>query len=501
MTNERSTSHWKAWTGIILVGMVGLVAGIAFSTLGCSAPAAHTNDLGPKTKGIPVTFTHAKKGVLERLSTQPGSIEAYESVQLFAKVAGFLKTQNVDIGDRVKKEQILAPPFLGASTAGLVGSPLANGPFLAASPLIAGRAQILAVVDVPELETQVQRNRAAVDQAKAHVTQMKARVTCAKADLDAAIAAVTQSQAAAKSAAAWVRYRSKQLKRMEELLVLKSIDERLVDENKERYEASIETELSAKEAITTSKARVKSCEAKIDQAEADVVEADSEVRVAKAELARIEVQLAFATITSPFDGVVTERNFFPQDFVRSANEGSAHKPLLVVQRTDLMRVVVHVPARDAPYAHPGKSAIVEIDELPGKKLDAKISRTGNSLDTQTRTMRVELDLPNPTGKICHGMYGKVTIVLDRSTDKLSIPSSCLVGKAHDGVGTVYVIQDHHAHLREVRLGIDNGLRVAVLDGIKVEDEVIVQPGNALAEDIAVTPSASDEEASKADTDH
>ena len=115
---------------------------------------------------------------------------------------------------------------------------------------------------------------------------------------------------------------------------------------------------------------------------------------------------------------------------------------------------------------------------------------------QTRLMRVEIDVDNPTGKIAQGMYGRVTIVLEKSTDLLSIPSACLVGKTKGNKGKVYVVRDGHAQLVTVRLGADNALRVIVLAGLKGDDEVVLQPGNALAEGTAVHPTLWDEAPAK-----
>lgn len=461
MTNNNPALWWKIGTGLGVLVAAGLIAGAFYWNTGRPTQAAQAEEAGSKVRSIPVKFINPKKGALERLSTQPGTVQAYASVRLFSKVPGFLKELNVDIGDRVK------------------------------------RGQVLAVVDVPELKAHVLRASAAVDQAKAKVRQMKARENSAKADLDAAKSAVVQAEATAKSAAAWVRYRSLQHQRLKELFALRSIEEKLVDESKERKEASIETELSAVAAIVTTKAKVVAADAKVDAAQADVVEAESEVRVAQAELTRAEVQVAFATITAPFDGVVVHRSLFPGDFVRSANEGGGHEPLLTVHRTDVMRVVVQIPDRDVLFADKGDAAIVDIHALGGKAIHAKISRIAQSEDPQTRLMHVEIDLPNPTGKICHGMYGNVSIVLDKSVDQLSIPSACLVGKSQGGVGEVYVIRDKHARLVKVRLGIDNGLRVAVLSGLKAEDEVIVQPGSALSEDVLLNPTEAVEVSGKA----
>ncbi len=410
----------------------------------------------PQPVAVPVTVIHPRKGAMERLTTQPGSVHAFESVQLYAGVSGFLKTQNFLIGARVKK------------------------------------GQVLAVVDVPDLEKKAERDQAAVDQAKSKVDQMTARVLSARAEADAAEAAVKQAEASAKSAAAWLRYRQKQLVRYQELFALKSIDERLVDEKKEQYEASVETEQAALAAITTTKAKLVASNAKIQQAQADVEAAQSEVAVARADLARINVLVSYATVTAPFDGVITYRSMFPGDYVRAANEGGA-VPLYTVQRTDVMTVVVMVPDRDVVYTDVGDLATLELDALPGMKFSGKISRLAESQDPQTRLMRVEIDIPNTTGKIKNGMYGRVTIVLDKAADTLSIPTSCLASKSQNGAtGTVYVIRGGHAHPVSVNLGQDNGVRVTIAAGLNASDDVVLHPGNALADGAQVTSTFWDE---------
>jgi HlyD family secretion protein len=475
--NMRKRSHWFLSISALVVVIVGLTWGIPRLTRSKPLPVAHAGEPKavqdpdpepdpdpeqPETK-IPVKVVHPIKGVLERLSTQPGSIQAYESVRLFAKVPGFLKWQNVvtekgerplDIGDKVK------------------------------------RGQRLAVVDVPELESQLKRAKAGIKLALSRVDQMKARATSAEASLKAAKAAVTKAEAMERSAAAWVRYRSLQYDRMQILFKSKSIEEKLVDEYKEHLEASIETELSAKETITASKANVDAGLAKIEEAKADVEAAKSEVEVAEAEYEKIHVQVSFATIYAPFDGVITQRRFVPGDYIRSGNEGG-NEPLLTVDRTDLFRVVVQIPDRDVPFTDPGDAAFVQLDALPGEKLPAKVSRIASYEDPQTRLMKIELDLPNPTGKIRHGMYGQVTIVLDPEKELLSIPSSCIVGKVEDGKGIVYAVRDGHAQRLAVRLGTDNGLRVAILGGLTREDEVILHPGSTISDGVEVAPTPVD----------
>jgi HlyD family secretion protein len=450
--------RWVTWwllSGLTLLGL--LMASGYFLGRGALSPnvaAQPQDDPSAVARKVHVQVTHPRKGEMDRTTRQPGSVFAFESIELYAGVSGFLKTLNVDIGDRTKKGQALAQ------------------------------------VDVPDLEKQVQRNAAMVEQARARVSQMKARAVSTRAEWDAARATVPRAEAMLKSKSAELLYRQKQLQRMRELAVARAIEDKLVDEATSHRDAVREAELAAQEGVTTAKANVAAMAAKILAADADVQEAEAQVKVAQAELEKSQVFVQFATVRAPFDGIITKRNFFPSDFVRAANEGGAHIPLLTVQRTDLMRVVVQIPDRDVPYCDPGDPALVEIDALPGQKLPAKVSRIALSEDHDTRLMRVEIDLPNPTGKICNGMYGKVTIILEKS-ELLTVPPSCLVGQAQDAKGQVYVVRDGRAHLIPVTIGADNGLQVAIVNGLAMNDEVILRPGSDIADGTLVTVSSSE----------
>lgn len=442
---QKQRQLFGIWGTIIgVLGFIVLAGGalLLFRGSRSASASAHEPKAAPERPGgARVEVVRPAKGAMDRTTTQPGTVQSFQSVQLYAGVAGYLKSQTVDIGDHVK------------------------------------RGQELARVDVPELEKQVQRHASAVDRARAVVQQMKARVASAKADLLAANAAVVQAEAIFKSKGAELRFRQKQLERMRDLFAQRSIDERLVDEKQEQRDAAAETENAARAAIATTRAQVAAANAKIQQAESDVVEAEAEVKVAQADLEKAQVLVRFATIVSPFDGVITYRSMFPGDFVKAATEG-IHTPLLTVERTDLMRIVVQIPDRDVPYANQGDPAVIELDALPGKEFHRTVARVARSEDAQTRLMRLEIDLPNPDGKICHGMYGRVTILLEKS-DLMAVPSSCLAGKEKGGVGFVYVVREGIARMVQVVLGPDNGVKVGILKGLKAEDEVILQPGGTI----------------------
>jgi HlyD family secretion protein len=431
---------WKWFPAFAMLAVFPVAGGYVYF-FARTSPTAEAKDAASRQVqsspgAVHVQVTYPRKGGVERTTTQPGSVQAFESVDLYAGVPGYLKVQTVDIGDHVKK------------------------------------GQVLATVDVPDLDKQVEHDLAVVDQANARVKQMNARVTSARADLEAANAAVVQAQATHKSKKAMRRFHDQKLRRVQELWHLKSIEEKLVDEEMEERDAAVEAENAAEAAIATTKAQVTAATAKIVAAEADVREAEAEVGVTQANLDKTRVRIKYATIVSPFDGVVTRRNFFPSDYIDAANSGAAgHLPLLNVQRTDLFRVVVQVPDRDVPFTRPGNAATIEFATLGGKKLPAKVSRISHSEDPETRLMHVELDLPNPTGEVANGMYGKVTIHLDKA-DALTVPSSSLVGKSENGNGSVYVVRDGRAHLTPVLIGSDNGIEASILGGLKPEDEVI-----------------------------
>jgi RND family efflux transporter MFP subunit len=407
------------------------------------APVDDPEEPPPPPPDISVRVVRPKSGDMDRTTTQPGTVQSYEFANLYSGASGYLKAQTVDIGDRVKK------------------------------------GQVLATVDVPDLEKSVQKCSAGLEQAKARVTQTEAHVTSARADLKAAEAGVLLAEANAKSKAAELRFRQKQLDRMKELFASKSIDERLVDEHHERRDAAQEAERAARAAIANAEAQVAAMQAKIQQAQADVVEANAEVNVAKADLEKAQVMVRFATIVAPFDGVVTRRSYFPGDYVRSATESGSHLPLLTVDRTDRVRVVVEVPDRDVPYTDPGDLAFVDLDAIPGETFRGKVSRIAGSEDPGTRLMHVEIDLPNPAdelhpnGKIHQGMYGRAKIILEKS-ELLSVPSSCL-SERKAGNGAVFVVRDGHARRVAVKYSEDNGIKVGILSGLKPTDEVVMRP--------------------------
>ncbi|MDB5390524.1 MAG: efflux transporter periplasmic adaptor subunit [Planctomycetaceae bacterium] len=409
----------------------------------------------PESKELRVDVVSPRVGGIERSSTQPGSVHSFETADLYAKISGYLTELPVDIGDRVK-----------------VG-------------------QVLAVIDSPELEKDVQRAVADVEKAKAGVVQMEASVAVAKAQHKASEAAVVQAFGEIKRDEAKQSFQGKQFRRMKELYGLKSIDERLVDEKEDQFLASESAVDVAKAAVVTAQAQVAAAQAKIDAASADLKNAEAEVQVAEANLAKSKVFLNYTKIVSPYDGVVTLRSFHRGAFIREATAGGA-VPVLRVERSDLMRVVVQVPDLDVPFVNVGDPATIQIATLPGINFKGKVSRCAESEDHETRTMRTEIDLPNPDHRLRDGMYGRVIIKLQAgSKSAFTVPASTLVGKSENSKGQIYVVRDGKARLIPVVVGTDNGVDVEILGGLDINSQVISRYNGAIGEGVPVVISNAD----------
>jgi len=156
-----------------------------------------------------------------------------------------------------------------------------------------------------------------------------------------------------------------------------------------------------------------------------------------------------------------------------------------VMRTDLMRVVIQVPDLDVPLLDVGDRVTVTVDALKGKEFTGTVARLGKAENPTTRTMRVEVDLPNRDGHLVEGMYGRATIELQPPTDKLTVPAACVVGHAERGKAAVFVVRDGKARRTPVTLGSDDGVAVEVLSGLGPNDAVVIRPGTTLDDGTAV----------------
>lgn len=416
-----------------------------------AAPATASE---PESTVAKVTVIKPRPSGIPRVTDQPASFHAYESVELYAMVSGYLKTQAVDIGSRIKK------------------------------------GDVLAVIDAPREAKAEEEAAAMLAQAKARVGQAKALVDAMIAEREAADAAMGQAKSDVDRVVARHQLAEKSYARIKDLSERNAIESRLLDEEQHSLDASAAAEQTARMSVLTAKARVAAAAAKVAQAKADVAEAEAAVNTAQAQLDTARVNVEYTKILAPFDGVVTNRAFSPGAFIRSASQGGV-TPLLSVKRVDRLRVAVQVPDRDVVLANVGDPAEVSVDALEGRKFQGTVARIAEFEDPTTRTMRVEIDLPNPDDILRSGMYGRAKITVEPASENLAVPAASLSYAAgQKKTGSLYVVRDGKAHRLEVKLGADNGSLVEVLSGLQPEDHVIVNATVPLTEGLEVDAAAS-----------
>ena len=180
--------------------------------------------------------------------------------------------------------------------------------------------------------------------------------------------------------------------------------------------------------------------------------------------------LGYTEIKAPFDGTVTVRNVDTGHFVQPASDKNA-QPLLVVARTDVVRVFVDVPEMEAPYLNADDPAKLRLQAVPGKELTANVVRTSWSLAESNHSLRAEIDVPNPDGELRPGMYATAVIKLDEAADALVIPMTALL-RDTEGAACM-VVENGKALRRPIELGLRSGAEIQVLSGLS-ENDLVVQ---------------------------
>lgn len=212
----------------------------------------------------------------------------------------------------------------------------------------------------------------------------------------------------------------------------------------------------------------------IDERRAAAKEADAALLAAKADVQRLTELKQFTTILAPFPGVIAERNY---DIGALLSPGQT-KPIFRLERTDILRVFINVPQNVATGVQIGSDAQLVIRNYPDKEFTGKITRTAGSIDTASRTLRVEVDVPNQEGLLFGGMYGAVKLSINPRPFFL-IPTSSVI---FDSQGTrIATVVDSRVHYIKVSVGNDFGSEVEILNGLNGDEKVVTNPGQRIAE--------------------
>ena len=219
-----------------------------------------------------------------------------------------------------------------------------------------------------------------------------------------------------------------------------------------------------------------------DQAVSDLHSKQALVNSSKANVERLEQLQAFERVSAPFDGVVTGRNTDIGALVQ-AGDNSGPKELFHMAAVHTLRVYVAVPEIDAAFMKNGEQAKLTVDALPGEMLTGTIVRNADAIDATSRTLNVEVDVPNPSGRLLPGAYAFVHLRVPPHPGSVTIPSNALLFRS-EGL-RVGVVRNGHVELTLISIGQDYGSTVEVLSGLSVHDSVIVNPSDSLANGAAV----------------
>lgn len=442
MNDQQANQFHRGPWGKLLAVAVILGAAAAVYFLGYLPRKRTTKELDTAAAIRGITPPLVNSAVVKRAapSTQlvlPGNITPITEAYIYARATGYLKQRYVDIGDRVRSGQKLAD------------------------------------VEAPDLDQQVSQARAALAQAQGQLGQAQATLEELTATRD--LAEIT-----------WQRYK---------VLTADGAVSRQDGDNQST-------------AAKTSAANV--------VAQQKTVRATEEfVRASQATLDRLLALQGYERITAPFDGVITSRNVDVGALISAANSnpgparpnaaGPSDVPsggeLFRLAEIGRLRILISVPQTNAPGVRVGQSATVTVQQIPNQSYQGKVTRTSSSLDAQSRTLLTEVDVENPKGVLLPGMYATVSFVTDRIDPPFMVPDAALVVRSSgtvlavlqpltldeqqkiraEGIDPATLARVRHVHFQAVAPGRDYGVELEILDGLKVGEEVAVDPSDAVEE--------------------
>lgn len=216
-----------------------------------------------------------------------------------------------------------------------------------------------------------------------------------------------------------------------------------------------------------------------DQATSDAAAKAAAVDASMAGVRRLQQLQSFENVYAPFDGIVTARNTDVGALIDAGSAGSAPKELFHLAAIGQIRVYVPVPEVYATDIKGGAKAYLTLDEFPGQSFEGVITRNSSAIDPASRTLNVEIDVPNPDGKLLPGAYVFVHFKTSTHSNSFTIPSNTLLFRS-EGL-RVGVVRNGKVHLVPITITHDAGSVVEVQSGLQPSDQVILDPSDSLAE--------------------
>lgn len=396
----------------ILLRLCAFTAGALLFTSCSRTQIAASDTRTPQDQDATVAVAKIERHPLQRQLTISSELVPFQEIEVYAKESGYVSQLLVDYGSHVKK------------------------------------GQLMAVLEIPELQ-----------------------------------ALLRQDEAALKSVQDQVTNAQKQLARLQAQHNVLHLEFQRIN-----GVAQSKPGLVAQQEVDEVQGRDLAAEAQVQAAESNLEAAKSDVTAAEAKLAHDQAIYSYARITAPFDGVVTERDANLGTLMQAGTNSSTNVlPLVRLSQENLYRLVIPVPESYVEYIRIGDLVSVQVPALH-KTFPGSVARFSYELRDTTRTMHTEVNVPNPTGELIPGVYAEATLTLNRQGAALTIPVQA-IDRQGDRTSALLVDPSNRIERREVVLGIEGESEndAEVLSGLKEGDEVVVSDRSGLKTGDLVRP--------------
>jgi len=371
-----------------------VVAVLLAATSACSRPRAQTEAASEERATVAVE--KVTRGDVSQDLTVAAEFRPYEEIDVHAKVAGFLKSISVDVGDRVQA------------------------------------GQLLAVLEIPELEDELQQDEVAIKRAQDEINR-------ASADLDRANSAHDVAHLGST--------------RLTKVIATRP-------------------NLVAQQDVDEAAGRDHIAEAQVATAKASLAAAHEQLEFAKASQRKTATLFAYARITAPFSGVITRRYADTGAMIQAGTSSQTQaRPIVQLSDNRRLRLVIPIPESAVGRIRLGGPVQLNVRSLD-KTLTGTVARFSDRLDTDTRTMHVEVDVPNPALDIVPGMFANASITLNRAAGVVVAPVGA-IDRTASGAQVLVVDGTGRIEPRQIGLGLEMADRVEVRSGLQVGDLVVV----------------------------
>ena len=395
---------WRLKAGAVILMLAMLLASCDNSR----TSAKDTANASPE--GAPVGIVTIGTATLERQMTQSSELVPYQEIDVYAKESGYVKKLNVDYGVRVKA------------------------------------GDVLAVLEIPELELQLKQDDAAIKSSAD-------MVTTAQHELE-------RREATAK--------------------MLRLAYDRL------NGVARSKPGLVAQQEVDDAEGRALSAEAQVEASRSNVQSAQGQLLQAQARKERDQALFDYSKITAPFEGVVTQRYANLGTLLQAGTNSSTQAlPLVKLSEDDRFRLVIPVPESQVRYIHDGDPVQVSVPSL-NQNFPGKVARSSADVREDTRTMHTEVDVYNPNRVLYPGLYADATLTLERKPHALAVPLQAL-DRSGDNITVDVVTSDNKIEIRQITLGIQTANLGEVLSGLKEGEMVVVSDRSGLKSGQPVKP--------------